>query len=1394
MIAGCCGRCKEVKTPGIMDKPHERVSVAESTVRYYLCRKALTTPSSLRREALRQLYYSLQFLPLFLSDSQHTRNLPWSFTTFWWLWDGISLLTRLQSTAQLLGLNVLIFLIGCAVVVGTRVLCCLTLILNNTWLTLTQFDEQLLKNSYSTSIRFIYRVDHFLGSVMSFYFPLNLVCFLTAVTAGVDSLLTGTVYTVIAVCCLVASVIFIVMDRTYLAILDWTENQLPSLSSPLHSAVFAGLDIASAIASAAIPFATHSTLYVGLLSALAVLRVMAVWLYLPYHHPFTNWMESTRGLVVCWGLVLVTIGLNFDPDGHMPALSLLLISPLILYFNWQIIQHLSQTYTHPSQITNIRQLEFVLRNELSSRFHLHTRHHQREKTRRETNLHHQRSERIEQVIEQLEIQIKNSRVAIVWLLNFARLQEDLQRIKILRAQLHRTPGNAVDAVAAQHCYYTLEKWLLQLHQETEVVDFLSYEHDLSEVLAMDLQTTRLHRDILEELSHRHRSFSRIVQLSHRLNHWLRKTLATYRQLLTSHPQSLDVLTLFISLLDLIGQPTANYENLLRKMEAVDRHKLRIQTMNEPGNVAFIISLETEDFGMVRWARNAEALGFGPAELQGVSHLVFIPEPIRSHHNRLLRRAQQLFSRLQAVFSGVHRLYMCHRNGMLLHGSWLVRLGNARPQGDLVAVVSIRLSEEFEDVAFLDLETQQVTAMTTGFQAFCKEQGFNTSSIVELFGMRISIEDCRNTHLLRNTLQADLCAEILPIFGKYEQPILRLHTRNEGSVRPSFSEIDLSRRFSQIRGVSFYPQEDMSKAHLEPAPSNTYSDSRSMETASHLAKLKRTSARYERLFLLALFISVVLAGCTAALVVVYIKRMALDLDNSVSEIGDIGARRYQVAVIALSTRMLQMAAAQTWSPIWNETEVREALGSAANELLTMRNTLESSSDTYSGGYNEYVMHRRAPFWQWEGGAFRLEHLSLIDLMTKIAHSALQLYETPLSSITPTNSDFLTLYRNCAAESMDVLNFTVDLYMQATSTTRENNEVILSLLVYMAMLLLSLLTLGALLPLVITSSLRRKKMWNSLLTCSSTEVAILKVKATERLLDTHGQEETKTAGRARGGSANYSISGVTKLLLVCLVLYLCCTCVVLYLIYTIGVSKSSLLLLEKPHYMNWGGERRALVVLTNLWLREIWLERTPYSLPHILPSNQHISNPSDTWSNFLSLLLSVQTSITYGDPSRHLTQFLPSNSRKQALQGTCDTCEPEGQRGLTPLIYELAMSQRSLARCIQQNGSFVSCDGPKTGATMKMTIDSLDTALGDLDSESSAALSNYQTTAELLTISFGVFSLFLLVLVFLPLVRKVTSIQMTSDWQAEMSLFNILPRSKTQEVLITSARPGVDSKRD
>lgn len=608
-------------------------------------------------------------------------------------------------------------------------------------------------------------------------------------------------------------------------------------------------------------------------------------------------------------------------------------------------------------------------------------------------------------------------------------------------------------------------------------------------------------------------------------------------------------------------------------------------------------------------------------------------------------------------------------------------------------------------------------------------------------------------MLRSTDQGDLRAETLRIFGTFEQPILKLHVAIEGSVRQSFSDIDFSRRLNSGREVRFDEVDESAKQRAEVAPSNTYSDSRSSQITFHLTKLKRMSARYERLFFLALLVTILISGCTATLVVVFVKQAATDLDNSVRHVSDIGLRRMQTALLALSSRELLMAALHH-DIFWNETAARGLLDSASAELLAMRSSLESSADSYTGRYRDYVLQGRAPFWQWENHGFRLEHLPLVDLMTRLAQSAAQLQATPLEAITPSNPDFLTLFRNSAGETLSVFNFTVELYMDGTEDTRSSNEALLQLLVYLSMIGLCILTLGAMLPLILVSSLRRKEMWTSLLTCSSTDLAALRVKTCERLQETHGQEEVRPAGRARGGSAKYTLSRSAKVILVCLIFYLCCVCVVLYLIYDIGSNKPSKLLLEKPHYMNWSGERRALIVLSAFWLREIWLESSPYAIDRLLAMNQIHPSPVEAWNDIVSVFLSAHTSLTYGDATRHLTAFLPSSVRKERLLGTCDTCATPAQRGLTPLIYEIAHTQRGVVECLQAQGTYLKCGGGSAESLLTPAAELVGAALIQLDEDSSEELHNYQFIAELLTAGFAVFSVVLLTLVFVPLVRKVT----------------------------------------
>ena len=1337
-----------------MDKSAERANVAEGIVRYYLCSQALAAAPSFKAEVLRQLFYSLQFLTLFLTDSQESQGLPWDFTSFWWLWDGLSLLTRLQRTTRILGLSALVFFAVISALVAVRLLCLLYLIVNSTFLSESQFELRITKDIYSASTRSVFRVDHLLSSVMSFYCPLTLLSYLTSVAVKQDSGLDGAVYQAVGSCGLAASVLLISWDRTYLSSLDWTANQIESVSSPWYSAVFSWLDIAAAILSTAIPFFVHSVLNVGLLSVLSVMRLCTVWLYLPYHHPLANWLEAARGLMVLWGVSLITVGLSFDPDGRMPALGLLLISPLLLYFNWLLLLHLCSIYTHPRRITAVRQLEFVIRSELAGRFQLRRPQH-REKTRRDTSVH-QRNARVERVMEQLEKYLKTNRVALIWLLNFARLQEDVQRIKLLRAQLSRTSGSMLDAVAAKHCHYTLERWLLQLRDESDTVDFLSFQNDFEKVLACDHRATNLLRDLLEELGRRRRSFPHIVQTSHQLAFWMRKTLATYRELLTAHPQNLDVLKLFISFLDLIGQSSTTYDDRLRKLEAVDRRKHRTQSLNEPGSLAFVLSLEEGDFGLVRWARGTEKLGYGTGELQGISHLVFIPEPIRSQHTRLLKHSQQTFARLQSIFTGTHELYMCNKNGTLVHGNWLVRLANEPPRGDLVAVASVRYSEDYDDVAFLDLETQRVTAMvaitqTTGFEAFLKAQGFTGTTIPELFGYTLTLEDCRQERRLRSAEQTDLKADVFRIFGAYEQPILKLHVALEGSVRPSFSDTDLIRPLPQNREVCF--EEESSKQHIEAAVSNTYSDSRTAELSFRLSQLKRTSERYERFLLLALLVTVLLSCCTATLVVVFVKQASTDLDENVSQVGLIGLRRLHTVLIALSSRELVMAARQH-NEFWNETDARGKLSTAVTEFLSMRNALENSASSYEGIYRDYVLQGLTPFWQWEGSAFRMEHISLIDLMTRLAKSAAQLQGTPLEELSLTNSDFLTLFRNCVGETLRSFNSTVDLYMKDIEHTRNAENALIQVLVYTAMVVLCVLTLGAMLPLVLARSHKRKHMWLTFLACTSTDLAALRIKASERLQETHGQDESRGEGRARGGSPHYTMSLAEKSIVICLVVYLCIVCAVLYLTYEIGSNIPAEMLIEKPHYMNWSGGRRALLMLSAFWLREIWLDASPYSYNGLLSINQLYPSPVEAWNSSASLLLSVHISLTYSDSQRHLTVFPPSHARKDSLQGICDTCAPPAQRGLTPLIYEIVHLQRGLVDCLLAQGSYSECGGSQTEALLAPALESVNAAVSRLDQDSSAALQGYQTLAEMLTVAFAVFSLLMLILVFVPLVRKVT----------------------------------------
>ena len=772
-----------------------------------------------------------------------------------------------------------------------------------------------------------------------------------------------------------------------------------------------------------------------------------------------------------------------------------------------------------------------------------------------------------------------------------------------------------------------------------------------------------------------------------------------------------------------------------------------------------------------------------------------------------------------AFSGSHLVYMCSRSGDLVLGRWIIRLANERPDGDLVIVASIQVCETLEDIAFVDIGAQALTNMvsstqTAGFRAFLENLGFKSSSLSVLSHKRLTETDFRRSatvlkaDAVPHTQGIEVHADVIRIFGSYEQPILKLYRAREGSVMPALSDADLSRNLTN-RGVHFndYEGPETENSMLKPlkddrAPSSvTGSDSKSGVFASRLAMFQKASSRHTKLLALTLLVTVVMSIATPSLIVVFVNKFTVDLDQKVSEINSIGLRRFLSITAAVNSRELMLISSHHGS-YWNETRAREQLCTVATNMQSMRNSLENSIADTNGLYRDYLLDGEAPYWEWTGKDFALFEVTLINLMSKFAQSAAVLNATKVDEVTKDNGDFLTLFRNGPSESLHVFNTTLNLYIHDAQVSWQQNETVLGVLVYVSMTVLCSLALCAIIPVIVLAERKRKQIWVSLLAFSAKEISTLRFKASERLTDIHGLEDAKNISAVEndGSSTNYQMSGTMKLLVGAIGLYLSCVCIVLFLIYTIGATQPADLLFEKPYYMHWSGYRRAMVLISEFWMREVWLQSTDVSYFQTIQKDGYAVEPREEWGRALSELEAVHRGLSYGNKDLHLTKFVPSDVHKELLQGdACTDCPPFGQKGLTPLLFELADAQHTAIDCFDSPQSdYQLCGGIHAESLISSALPLLSASINLFDSDSSAELSASVSLITIMTIAFAVFSVVVYGGVFYPLIRKVRDRQNAKHWKEEMNVMNFLPKDKVVDVLITSARPGNEdgflSKRD
>lgn len=1063
----------------------------------------------------------------------------------------------------------------------------------------------------------------------------------------------------LVLCFLLLAVAMVLLDRVYTVDLQWEKDNEGPIS-PLYELMIVASDLASTVLVPLYPLAQHDFLFRSLSLLCGVLKLIAIYAFLPYHSTRRNSLESLKGAILLWQVALLTLARNLSRPTVAPDLVLVLGFPLLFALNLSVVRWRDREMKKcevDSEAKQAKYLQECIGNAVPRTIE------------QETRSNHPYLQQFPLKVMQLH--------PLLWTIYYFLHTKETFFLKIAMANVQARRHSFVSEVAVRVGLLRAHIQLEEDSDELALQRFLTLEKLSLKLQDLDYHSTVLFRDFDECLARKEADFSRLVLLSRRLSVYLQRISELYRSCITTFPRKITILQAYTSFLEMTGRhreagklagQIAKLSQRRRKKELTAADRLLI---DDPRCIILVVPLSGRNAYKIRWSVNACLLGYSDENLAGTDFSVLLPLRFRSSHMELMKKLLDRQS-VPRIFQGASHMVVVNKERELLQGSWKLFAVTDRESGCFTAIATLKVEPADREFALADLNGR-LAELTPGFAAFVRSSDFLST--------------------------ADFSHESVIWRGEWHESTMIVSRDNwtlaDRLVVPCFSLFRLRGRVMRKANISLMQQGDIwssqiassrldsnqtflsriTKATIQETVRSYMSvgNSKSTQTAvrSHLNRAKYSVKKYRKCLFIVLFATLLCGVAVTAAVSELFAGSVLFLTHSTALIT---SNRLRNLSITSACRSKELFLVSSHFPLYgNESAARKDLLRVAQGLSDMKAAFYGNMSLASHSFRRVLTESIYPFWRYENGKFAMYEISLLDMMDEIARRANDLALDQLANTTKANSDLMTLYRNGASEAHSAFNSATHVYSQSYAEQKEEMTTVLSLVATLGPLCCLVLSLGGVVALLALLEHWRRSFWDLILLLPHSTLMESLENVYTRLATLH-QEDTEKPLSRPANKAKYRpepsfLLLATVLVLICSLLSLSGLCLFLYGVTAVGAE-----LQDKAVYLDLLKQRGSLLVLCQFFMREAWLGGD-FTYQKMMPEGQFFANLLDSWEEKAALSLYIENCFEFGC-EQSLNSLFPSKSHIELLYSGLNFSETPLKAGIRPLLHEFSQFSASL----------------------------------------------------------------------------------------------------------------------
>lgn len=1159
----------------------------------------------------------------------------------------------------------------------------------------------------------------------------------------------GSVF-LVAAFALPAAVLCTLADHCFTVNIACTANN-PGPIAPQYTLKCTASDLAIALL---VPLCSsqHAFLLLALVLVLGLAKASLVYRDLPFHLNLSNVVESFKGVFLVWEVALLALAANIPQAELAPGLLLLLGIPTLAVIDYSVVSYRSRTFlAHGirSEAQHAKAIQF------SCLQPIHTSNSE--------------DSSLQDPPTTLFRMDKLSIFPLFWTAYYYLRAEEYYFAKLAVGLIRESDKNWRNRVQIDTCIARLQTQLQKNQEEKTLQRFLMLDGFLTKVQLDDNISSILLRDFYEGLERRNMQFERIVNISRLLSHQTKKTAAAYARLVETFPKRASLQAAYSSYLCMIGKEQVAGQYKQQALKLAERKRKRVISgvdrliQDDDSVILVVVPLTGREKGKIAWSVNASLLGYTEDTLKGQNCSILLPIAFQKKHEEMLAQLPSKRT-IPLVTSAILDLniYVRKRTGELLCGVWRLFCANDRNTGQLLSVTSIRIQPSPKDFVILS-PSGELMECTPDFMDFTRETSF-------LEEWNRSSEDVVWKGQWRGTLVL-ASKDLWRVSERYEIPcisLFKMRGRRGASLgkativpKPAYNLMETKHLF--ISNASLVSSKDPDTGL------RSVDSSKTIKGETEAISLENTKSRLKHLGrgLACLIILTCIGGSAVALAVEGSFALSvLQVNESIAHITSIGMR---VLSIRAAIRSKELYLLNTGFSLYgNETTARADLKGVGASFKAMQSYLYGNSSSATGGYRKLLLEPITPFWRFESDRFERYQVTLLDLMDEMARRTAKLANCSLGNITRKNSDFMTLYRNGAAEALGAFNASVALYGKSKDMERDQVLTAMKLAAFIAPTVCFVFFTSLIGELLFLLERKRKEIWKSLLALPKNVVAQAREALITRVDSLRYEDFLSSQHTTLTLPCHYRSSGLMKALTATLLIYSCVMSLSGLGMYLYGYSTMSTVLIYKPGYTDWHGMRRAATAKGWFHMREAWLPGN-LSYSAIVSDTQTFYSHLRHWEQASSLLVMAQKCITLGCEMHELNHLFPSDIHKDLLLGTAGNTSIALSAGLSPFLNEIVQLSSAARADLQSDPKVDYSKGKKLEKYISLAFTAITQSNQQFDTDTAADLEAASRKLKQIS-TVLVCAAFLVLLVMLVLLNRVRDIQVLESIRSEADAFN------------------------